>query len=338
MKFNAFVYKDDNSTVDVNGNYVFVSYEKFVNEVVTGKCCFLCCSLPDKKAFNDEHIIPDWVLKRFDLHHSFITLKNSEKVRYDRYRLTCCVECNSFLGNEIETEISNATSDGFDGLVRYVNNHGAEKIFLWLSLVFLKTHLKDAQQRWHLDNRKEDTKLDSETDWGSIHHIYCVVKSLQNKIFLHKECIGTIVIMEAEQTMDSEKFDFADSPSSNTILIQLGDIVLFAVLDDSTGAAHFIDPIISKIKKPINTLQSREIYSHLSYLNIQLKERPTYSTTYSLENSRFEIRAKLPKSLDLEKHDPKLFGNIMFSSYSNSDIDEEVKENMLAGRYTYLSN
>lgn len=338
MKFNAFVYKDDGSTVDINGNYVFVSYEKFVNEVVTGKCCFLCCSLPDEKTFNDEHIIPDWVLKRFGLYDRFVTLKNSERVRYDKYRLTCCAECNSFLGKEIETEISNATSDRFDGLVKHVNRYGADKIFLWLSLVFLKTHLKDAQQRWHLDTRKEDTKLDSETDWASIHHIYCLVKSLQSKVFLHKECIGTVVIMEAEQALDTENFDFADSPLSNTVLVQLGDIILFAVLDDSTSAAHFIEPIISKINKPINWHQSREIYSHLSYLNIQLKERPTYSTTYSLKNSRFEIRAKLPKSLDLEEHDPNLFGNIMFSNYNYSDMGEEVRENMLAGRYTYLSN
>jgi hypothetical protein len=338
MKFNSFVFQDDGSATDMDGNYVFVSYKKFINEVVRGECCFLCCSPPDQKTFNDEHIIPRWVLRRFGLFKSSITLKNLEPSRYDKYRLPCCVECNSFLGEGIEEVISAATKDGFEGLNSYIEEHGSNQIFIWLSLIFLKTHLKDAQQRWHLDTTKGDIKLDSETDWSSIHHIYCVVKSLQNQVFLHKECIGTLVIMEAEQAVGIEKFDFADSPSSNTILIQLGDIALFAVLDDSTASAHFIEPIIFKIHKPIDWLQAREIFSHLSYLNILLKTRPSYSTTYSFKNERFEISAKLPNSMELEELDSNLFGQIMFSNYNSSDIDAEVKENMLAGRYTYLSN
>lgn len=338
MKLNSYVCEEDGSIIDVNGNYLFVSYDKFINEVVRGECCFLCCSTSDKKEFNDEHIIPRWVLKRFDLYKSFITLKNFKKVRYDKYTLTCCAECNHFLGNDIETEISKATKDGLEGLLDYVEKHSTKKIFLWLSLVFIKTHLKDAQQRWHLDQRKGNTKLDIETDWGSIHHIYCVVRSLQNQVYLNKDCIGTIMIMEAEQGGGNHKYDFADSPSSNTIFVKLGDIALFGVLDDSTGAAHFIEPLISKLSKPITWPQSREIFSHLCYLNIMLKERPTYSTVYSLGNSRFEIIAKLPKSLYREEHDPEFFGHIMYSNFNHLDLGEEVKENILAGKYTYLSD
>ena len=49
------------------GRVRYFSVERCITDICEGKCCFICGASPSTVPFNDEHILPKWVIKKFDL-------------------------------------------------------------------------------------------------------------------------------------------------------------------------------------------------------------------------------------------------------------------------------
>lgn len=64
-----------------NGRILLISCKRFVDEIVMGDARLVCGASPRDKAFNDEHIIPRWVLKRFGLFDKKMTLPTGEFIQ-----------------------------------------------------------------------------------------------------------------------------------------------------------------------------------------------------------------------------------------------------------------
>lgn len=45
-----------------DGEFVFVHTVDFAETILMGENCFLCGCYPDGVKFNNEHVIPDWLL------------------------------------------------------------------------------------------------------------------------------------------------------------------------------------------------------------------------------------------------------------------------------------
>ena len=50
------------SVVDAEGKVIFFSTERFVKDICLGDFCFICGADPSEKQFNNEHILPRWLL------------------------------------------------------------------------------------------------------------------------------------------------------------------------------------------------------------------------------------------------------------------------------------
>ena len=73
---------DDGSAVRDDGSVIVFSIERFIRNIVEGGRCFICGKSRDEVPFNDEHIIPDWALRRTGLYEREITLPNETLHRY----------------------------------------------------------------------------------------------------------------------------------------------------------------------------------------------------------------------------------------------------------------
>jgi hypothetical protein len=93
---------EDGSVLDETGKVVYFSLERFVRDVCLGDCCFVCGASPADVPFNNEHVIPEWLLRRYDLFARTLILPNGTTVRYDRYTVPCCTPCNTLMGRVIE--------------------------------------------------------------------------------------------------------------------------------------------------------------------------------------------------------------------------------------------
>jgi hypothetical protein len=337
-----YIKHGDGSLEDSDGNIIFYSVERFEEEICEGGHCFLCGAHPDEKEFSDEHIIPKWVLNKLDLFDESITLPNNEKLRYSKYTVPCCKDCNSFLGREIEEEIRNVVVGGLDSVNKYVTDHGPWKIFLWLALIFFKTHLKDTYLRKHLDQRKGEETIASDYNWGVLHHIHCIVRAIQTGAHIENECFGTTAILPAKVSDLYSRYDYRDTYGANTILLRIGDIAFLSVLDDSCAAAHFFSGHFKRITGPLSPIQLREVLSHLTLLNLKLKYRPEYQTKLDPQTGEVSIIATLPDKMELEEHTKEELGEILYSNVSEyaksmKSPDEEFNEsNIRNGNYHFL--
>jgi hypothetical protein len=122
---------EDDSVLDDAGKVIYFSLERFVRDIALGDCCFVCCASPADVPFNNEHVIPEWILRRFALFDRFLTLPNGASTRYDRYTVPCCVACNDLMGRAIEQPTSALTEGGYDAVQAWCEQHGESICLGW---------------------------------------------------------------------------------------------------------------------------------------------------------------------------------------------------------------
>ncbi|WP_415885000.1 hypothetical protein ACMXYO_10085 [Neptuniibacter sp. QD37_6] len=297
---SSFSKHQDGTITDNKGEIVLFGFERFKSQICEGDCCFLCGISQGEAEFNDEHIIPNWLLRHCNLHNLKITLPNDTPIPYRSYTLRCCEECNSFLGREIETPLSENITKGYEAVSEYVSNGGMWKVFLWLNLIFLKTHLKDSKLRLHRDLRKGDDPISVDYEWGYLHHIHCMVRAIKTGINIDPKCFGSLCILPAKTLKDRGDFDYKDMFISNTVLLQIEDIAFIAVLDDCCAALNVFGQQLHKISGKLSPIQIREVMSHFAYINLLLKERPVFQTVWRFDESEFVITAEIPEKCELD--------------------------------------
>ncbi len=74
------IREPDDTVYDEAGAVVYFSLERFVRDICLGDCCFICGAAPASVPFNDEHVIPRWLLRRYDLFASSVPLPNDTNV------------------------------------------------------------------------------------------------------------------------------------------------------------------------------------------------------------------------------------------------------------------
>jgi hypothetical protein len=339
------VVHGDKSVEEVGGRGVlFFSVERFIRDVCEGDACFVCGALPGTKRFNNEHVVPDWLLRRFGLYGRTITLTNGTSFRYGSYTVPCCAECNSFLGETIETPISRLLAAGYSAVVAHIDEHGPDLIFIWLALLFFKTHYKDRALRVNRDQRAPGDRLSDVYDWVHLHHIHCVARALYSNSRLGPGVVGSLLVRPAKQSPRWEPFDFADLYESRSVLLTADDVSMVAVLGDARSAASKLYQLLgSQFPGPLAPIQTRELLARLAHLCECTKELPRFSSSYDPVTNEFFIRTHLPSGPpEYIDHGPQGFGRVMYrccadalAAFTNPDIDE-IREHVKHGTYSFL--
>src|SRR5690349_2335761 len=109
------IRNDDDSVETRDGRIVLFSVPRFLSEIENGDGCFICGAKPGTKEFNDEHVIPDWVLRDRGLHSGNLVLPNAAAFMYGRFVVSCCKDCNEKMANIFEEPISAAFARGYEG-------------------------------------------------------------------------------------------------------------------------------------------------------------------------------------------------------------------------------
>ena len=103
---NGYFIDTEQTITRLDGEIIHFGGKRFQRDIVEGDCCFMCGAAQDSVPFNDEHVLPDWLLREFGLHDKSLTLPNAATTQYSRLRIPCCVTCNSQLGRTVEQPIS----------------------------------------------------------------------------------------------------------------------------------------------------------------------------------------------------------------------------------------
>jgi len=340
----------DGSILDETGKIIFFSLERFVKDICEGNCCFICGKDYCEEKFNNEHILPDWILKKYNLYDKTIDLPNNTKFRYDQYVVSCCEDCNSLMGNVIETPVSKLISNGYACVTKHLQENGPRLFFVWISLIFIKTHLKDKTLRLHQDQRKEDGQISDPYQWEELHHIHCIARSFYTNANIEAIALGSFVLLPARVEDFFVQFDYADMYYSQSVLLRLDDICFVTVLDDYCAAFSVYKRQLEKIKESLSPLQLQEIFVHLSYINLLLENRPTFSSRIDCEKGCYSILGEHPDEWKLGEHKFEVFGEMLYkhtqrtlNQLKNEDklkIDniDLIQEKIKKGEWSFLFN
>jgi hypothetical protein len=343
----ALVWKrtSDGSIVDQDGKVIFFSTRRFVDDICLGDCCFICGAQPDQKPFNDEHVFPEWLLRRYELFARTITLPNGRTTRYDRHTVPCCSECNSLMGSMVEDPISKAFYGGPYSIQNFVADGGGLQLFVWLGLIYFKLHLKDRSFRKEVDHRVPSGMISDDFEWELLHHIHTVVRCFYIPTSIDANVIGSLMVLPCRQEMSLDQFDFGDLHYGQTMMLRVGNAAIFVVFNDSKGAQSFFhENVLDRINGPINELQAREIMTEFALLNMQLKQRPIYQSELDTLNETHTVVAKLSDRPELDGWDYDLRGQMLWRAIGHAwpqlrfagVTKDEVERVVLTGKLSLL--
>ena len=342
---NLFKYSKtpDGSVINSQGKTLFFSVDRFKRDICEGDCCFICGASPSETDFNDEHIIPRWILRDLNLFSKTIHLPNGLSYQYDRYKVPCCISCNSLLGEEIEQPVSDLIKGNWNDLNKHLKEKGPWLFFKWFTLLFIKTHLRDKTLHWKLNRNLESPLISDSYDWEELHNIHCISRSFYTGAKLDASTLGTFFFFPAHVSDQIDQFDYFDLYTHRAVCFRFRDKCIVSVLNDSCACYSLESSrLFSKIKGPLYPLQIRELMTRLAYLNLLIKQRPQFQSDF--EDQSYRISATHPNSIEVEDWDQTTYGKLLYKTCaplldlcSNSDI-EEIKDQVLNGTYTFLFN
>lgn len=321
---------------------IHYSYTDFIQSVVEGNCCFICGAKPDSKPFNDEHVIPKWILTHFGTQDSFTILPNKARIKYSQYKVPCCQECNSELGKKIEAPISTFLRRSYDEICDDLekNDRLYLKLFHWMCLLFFKTHYKDCFIRMEKDHRIQSGTIASTYCWHELYHIHSMARQHYTKAQISDRVYGSIMVFEAID--EPNEFDYLDNLNSNVMMIKVGKIVVFAVLNDSRFCLALYRTFLSKISGALTIVQIREIFARLRYANQNILERPRFYTEIERKKGH-RIKAIIPKEIALlnkEEENVSLFKLMRFylEDIMSNDVPnrEQLLKDIEEGRAQFI--
>jgi len=326
---------------------MFFSAERFTRDICSGQCCFICGVSRAAALFNDEHILPQWILRRFDLYGRTISLPNGRKVRYGSYTIRCCASCNSLLSKELEAPISRMFTGEHNAVVDQLTPERIRQLYIWMATVFLKTHLKDASLK-HFANRNDgDATIAAVAgyDWSDFHHIHCIARSAYTKAEISPEVYGTIIVLPAMLGDEDTAFDLIDLSMAQTFAVRIERTVIFAVFNDSCAVATGLSDLIDRINWPLNYMQIRELSAEIACCNLHLINRPVFHTSAESGNPpRVHIYAETEDRPKFQKMDRGLRGAFMAHLFQDilpllrlgGRTSEESLELLKAGEVTFM--
>jgi hypothetical protein len=330
----------DESVVDSKGRTVYFSLKRFIAEIAKGNRCFICGASPENVPFNDEHILPNWILKRYGLHNRVITLPNGTPFRYGQFKIPCCATCNGNMGERVEKPIREMFDKGHKSYGEQLRLDGPWDLFCWMNLIFLKTHLKDNNLSFHRDTRKGEMKIGELHSWEDLHHIHCMARSLYTGCNLKIEALGSLLVLPAKILPYGEQFDYRDLSFAQTMLLRIDEIAVIAVFDDAQASLSVIQDTLKKIAGPLSPLQLRELAVRMALINIHLSERPRFSSGFDMITEEYEIGGQRPAEIQIEDAKDEVVGKMMHHICGPAVIENpdkaQILENLKTGHYTFL--
>jgi hypothetical protein len=325
-----------------DGKVLYFSQSRFERDICRGECCFVCGIGPGTRAFNNEHVLPKWMLRRYDLFRRTITAPNGSDHYYGRLTIPCCSDCNALMGRTIEEPVSALLRGGYDAVARRIGDGDVQwQLFTWLALLFVKMHLKDRAIRVELDTRKGSEVIADRYDWIALHHIYCVARSFFTGSALDPTVYGSMLLIQAKMGRHFEPFDFRDIHEAQSILLRVEDLALVCVLDDGGGSLNMFRTHLPRAGA-MSPIQLRETLGHMSCLSMHLRNKPRFRT--EIAAGQLAIRSTRDAAPYFDPIAPSELGSVVYGccedllhAFRNDNINE-IRERLLQGQWTFLKD
>jgi len=320
---------------DKEGRIIFLTPEKFREQIIEKKGCFICAASRKEVAFNNEHIFPKWKLDEFQMHQAKIDLPNKEKHQYGTYVVPCCVTCNSRMGSEIEKPISDLLKGGYKSVYKFMSDGDPRLLYCWLARIFLKTHLKDSVLRKHLDSRQGPGNIGDDYIWENLYLPFCFSRAFYAGTTSLENIMGSFIVVPITDNKNdlTNRWYYTDDSNGLTLVLQIRDMGFIASFGDFGISLGSMEKMFEKINnRPVNPSQLGQLGAYVSATNLVYRNRPT--VFFDTETNSFV--SVPPENTVTKKPSDDEWGNILYHFTHKLIVEKDVAEEVKAGKRQFL--
>jgi len=197
--------------------------------------CFLCGLHLCESTRSDEHIFPQWLLRKFDLYDKFLNLLNGTTIPYRQLTIPCCATCNSEHLSALENDVRNVVegSEPIDSL-------DDKTLYLWTSKIFYGLLYREVLLPMDRANRSTGpiVSTDEIRSYRTL-HVFLQAARLEIEFqCIHAAFPASIFVFKVQEPRTVEaKFDFRDDINHPALYLRLGSTGILAAFD--AGAQAF---------------------------------------------------------------------------------------------------
>ena len=237
--------------------------------------CFLCGADLLVVGRTDEHVVPRWVQRRYDLWTQQVVLLNGTSIPYSQLTVPCCSACNSIHLSAVEDSLSATVDLGRKAVVALE----PKTLFLWLGKIFYGILYKELMLLRERADPAAGTIITSDLIRQYRSHRY-FLQQARGIVQLEKFEPGSLFVFEAQCIADrTQVWDLTDHVSGFAIGVRVGRVGLIAALGDG-GAQQLTDEHVYKAyyDLPLHPIQFRELFSRVAYRSTLATRVPKYIT------------------------------------------------------------
>jgi hypothetical protein len=196
--------------------------------------CFLCGLRLAKATRSDEHVFPQWLLHRFDLHDKQLTLLNGTTIPYRQLTIPCCKVCNNRHLSAIERDVQ----DLIEGRIplRAVDE---KTLYLWTSKIFYGLLYREVLLPMDRRDRTAGAIVTVEEirAYRTLHAFLQAVRLDIDFQCIHASFPASVFAFKVQEPKTMEaKFDFKDSVQTPALYLRLGSVGILAAFDAGAQA------------------------------------------------------------------------------------------------------
>lgn len=243
--------------------------------------CFLCGSILTETSYTEEHIIPKWLQRKFDLWNKELILLNQTSIKYKDLKIPCCQKCNNIMNREIENPMKKAVEQGYKEFI-----HIDERIvFQWLNKLSYGFLYKELSLKEQLSNR--NSEFIYKVELLKEHRMqYLFLKSLiSNTTFINNP--WSIMIFKIDVD-GGETYWAYDNPFTKTFCIRMDDIgIITHLMDNGYTKGFFLaqKEMRELLDKTLHPIQFAELCAKFIYKSSLFYREPFYTIVFDNEHN-----------------------------------------------------
>jgi len=247
--------------------------------------CFLCAQSLQDIDSTDEHVIPRWAQKRYDLWDQKLTLLNQTFIPYRQLTVPCCKECNTYKLQPIELAMADAVLKG----PQAVRDLGWKPLFLWLGKIFYGILYRELFLL--LDRSANDGVTITTPEMLQQYETHVLfLQQARETIELVDFCPGSFFIFRTQCLKYPQyQWDFCDNIDTMFIAIRMGDVGIISILQDGGAQQYDEEGYKDLYDLPLHPIQFRELCAQFSYRSTLSTRTPKYFTIEGTPHKTYQL-------------------------------------------------
>ena len=246
---------------------------KEIEEFASAKqSCFLCGKSLLLGDYTQEHIVPRWAQRRYDLWDQQMVLLNQTCIPYRHLTVPCCDDCNKYRLKPIEDSLSQTVNMG----KKAVEKLGKMVVFLWLGKILYGLLYKELTLLLDRSDPSSETIITPEIiEHYRMHRFF--LQQVRQIVDCVDFCPGSIHVFLMQGLRDPRlEWDFCDNIDTMFVGCRAGRTAFVGSLADGGAEqsmeAHFHD--IADLD--LHPIQFREICAMVCYRSTLATRTPKY--------------------------------------------------------------